>query len=93
MSFSSSSSSDSANSYGSNDSNDSVIVEAGKEGPIENFFFRQCPAEFKLKITGAASNNVPKASLLQISHTKGIILFPNNSKGKIKQMQIIINTS
>lgn len=79
MTFSSSDS-DSTNSY---TSNDSVNVEAGLEGPIENFCFRQCPAEFKLKITGdGASKTVPKASLLQISHSKGIILFPHQSKGK-----------
>jgi hypothetical protein len=35
--------------YDSNNSN-SVIFKAGSEGPIVNFFFRQCPSEFKLKI-------------------------------------------
>ena len=73
----------------SSDSNNSVIVEAGLEGPIDNFYFRQCPAEFKLKITGENGglptwtncSTVPKDSLLHISHSKGTILFPHHEKG------------
>ena len=81
----------STSSLNSSHSNNSVIIEAGLEGTIENFFFRQCPAEFKLKIAGETGGNsrwtnstvAPKASLLQISHSKGIIIFPHHENGKI----------
>ena len=39
--------------------------------------------DFKLKIAGGTGYvAAPKASLLHISHSKGIILFPHNEKGK-----------
>ena len=67
----------------------SFSVEEGLEGSIENFIFRQCPAEFKLKAASPSNGNVPwteistpKASLLQISHVKGVIAFPHHEKGK-----------
>lgn len=66
------------------------IVEEGFEGPIDNFVFRQCPSEFKLKISKSESviqnwtrNGPSKTSLLQISHEKGIILFPHYQKGTL----------
>lgn len=78
-----SNSSPSSSHSNSADSNDSIIIEAGSESPLENFSFRQCPAEFKLKIAGSAGYMAaPKASLLHISHSKGIILFPHSEKGK-----------
>lgn len=78
-----STSSNSSPSSSQSNSADSIIIEAGSEGPLENFSFRQCPADFKLKIAGGTGYvAAPKASLLHISHSKGIILFPHNEKGK-----------
>ena len=59
------------------------IVEVGLEGAIDNFVFRQCPAEFQLKINQGLEGPKPqKGSLLHISHLKGIIMFPHEEKGK-----------
>lgn len=64
----------------------SALIEEGLESPIDNFLFRQCPAEFKLKVSAAGETSKPskppKNSLLQISHAKGIIIFSHNEKGK-----------
>lgn len=67
-------------------------VQEGLETPIDNFVFRQCPAEFKLKATNS-NNEIPswikfidslpkKSSLMQISHKRGIAFFPHYKKGK-----------
>lgn len=68
------------------------LVQEGLETPIDNFVFRQCSAEFKLKATNS-DNEIPswiksvdllpqKSSLIQISHKRGIIFFPHYKKGK-----------
>ena len=65
----------------------------GLEAPIGNFVFRQCPAEFKLKVTNS-DEEIPswtesfcslphKSSLIQISHKRGIVFFPHRKTGKI----------
>lgn len=70
-------------------------IKEGLDGPIDNFIFRQCPAEFKLKakidenepnwtVKIENTSNPPKTSLLQISHSKGIIVFPHHEKGTCK---------
>ena len=69
----------------------STLVGEGLETPIDNFVFRQCPAEFKLKATNSINelpswssffeSTAPKASLVQISHKNGLIMFPYHEKG------------
>jgi len=70
----------------------SLVIQEGLETPIDNFVFRQCPAEFKLKATTNSHNEIPswiesvaslphKSSLLQISHKRGIIFFPYHKNG------------
>ena len=69
-----------------------MSVEEGLDGPIDNFVFRQCPAEFKLKaaigdnepnwaVEIETTSTPPKNSLLQISHSNGLIFFPYHEKG------------
>jgi hypothetical protein len=74
------------------------LVQEGLETPIDNFVFRQCPAEFKLKATNSdneisswteAIDSIPhKSSLIQISHKRGIIFFPYHIKGKILNIYV-----
>ena len=69
----------------------SLVIQEGLETPIDNFVFRQCPAEFELKATNSLSEipswtesvaSLPhKSSLLQISHKRGIIFFPYHKNG------------
>lgn len=62
-------------------------VVDGTEGPIDSFLFKQTPAGFKLRTSAAGvtlkwpDTAAPKASLLCISHAKGLILFPHAEKG------------
>lgn len=70
------------------------LVQEGLETPIDNFVFRQCPAEFKLKVTNfhdeipswteSVASLPHKSSLIQISHRRGIIFFPYHENGKRK---------
>jgi hypothetical protein len=79
-------------SMSSDEENAYCTVEEVFDGPIDNFVFRQCPAEFKLKAQQLTegtqgpppswtSNSPPKSSLIQISHSKGIIMFPHPENG------------
>jgi hypothetical protein len=77
------------------------LVQEGLEAPIDNFVFRQCPAEFKLKATNSdneilswteAINSLPhKSSLIQICHKRGIIFFPYHIKGKILNITLLFD--
>ena len=73
-------------------------MEEGFDAPIEHFQFRQMPAEFKLKSCPEsiekptwADSLPPRASLLQISHQKGLLFYPHYERGKATRLFEYLN--
>lgn len=69
-----------------------MLVEDGLDGPIDYFVFKETEAEFKLRAVEHGTTTAtespswtsippPKTNLIQISHVKGLIFFPNAEKG------------